>query len=751
MRLDCRHLCVAQGFKPDVLPISESAALGASSGLRFCKRADSAVAGSNEGGSPAPKEAPARAINIAVALLLAATSAAATGAEQASPGPSESPGPPVAELPQVLVTATNSLAESQALPAAVTTLSARELDQAGVYSLLDLPQEVPNLSLSHIGARGYAYVYSVRGLENTPFLSDPAVVLYVDDAPSGDVLSYQTDLLAVDRVEVYRGPQGTSFGKNAEAGVINVFTRQPGNQLEAEARASVASFNSQQYQALAMGPLAKDELFFNLAGQFSRSDGYIQNAFLHTHADELHELSGRAALKWMPSTNWQFDFTATGNRFDDGVGLVPLNAPTRTTYSDFDGKLDERINSQSLSVRGEVSGLAFASITTRRDFELDPSQFDLDFSPATGNISTASQVQIQWSEELRLRPAVPGEYWNWHAGFYFSRADTHSSRRTDLFITPPGFEAFDLTDSDARSDTYAAFGECSRKVGENWEITLGLRLDETARELDRTHTSTFGSVPPGHDTGDFFNAAPKLTLACHLSNSVLVYGSTGLGFKAGGFSPYIDPPLSPEFQTERAWASELGIKSAWPDGRLTANAAVFYNDITDYQVEEFVPNSLNFTIVNAPHARSLGAEIEVAARPTKGWEFTGFAGYTDARLEQYTNPFSGVTVNDVRPPYVADFNAGAAAQYNHPSGLFGRVEYSEVGDTFNDTLNTDAFKQSAYGLLGVRFGFEARHWSLVLFGENLTDKEYFTVKIPSLNAGAPGTPRTFGLMAMVRF
>ena len=164
------------------------------------------------------------------------------------------------------------------------------------------------------------------------------------------------------------------------------------------------------------------------------------------------------------------------------------------------------------------------------------------------------------------------------------------------------------------------------------------------------------SPPVDEDTG-FFNAAPKLTLAYHVSDAMLLYASTGLGFKPGGFSPLIDPPLSPKFETERVWASEIGMKSAWLDDKLTANVALFYYDITDYQVEQIVPPGFDNTVVNAPKARSLGAEVELTARPAAGWELSGF---------------------------------------------FGRVGATFLGDMYADAANTPAFKQSAYGLLNAR-------------------------------------------------
>src|SRR5205814_2125093 len=165
------------------------------------------------------------------------------------------------------------------------------------------------------------------------------------------------DLLAIDHVEVYRRPQATRFGEDAEAGVINIVTRQPTDQFEAEASASEATFNTQQYRALAQGPLLKGALGLSLAGQYAVSDGFIQNTFLHSHADEREGFNGRASMRWTPNDNWDARFTATGDRFNDGIGLVSLAGNPRQTMSDFPGKLDEGVNSQSLRVTRVWSGL----------------------------------------------------------------------------------------------------------------------------------------------------------------------------------------------------------------------------------------------------------------------------------------------------------------------------------------------------------------------------------------------------------
>jgi len=656
-------------------------------------------------------------------------------------------------LPPVVVIGTNDWEQPaiQRLPLAVTAWSGEQLELAGISSTLDLRGAIPNFSQSYTGLRSYADNYVVRGLGNTQFLSDPAVVLYVDDAPSGNVLTYTTDLLAIDHVEVYRGPQGSRFGRNSEAGVINIVTRRPGDRFEAEARASIATFNTQQYQAGVLGPLVKGKLRFDLVGQYASSDGFIRNNFLNTRADQRDGLDGRASLHWTPSDQWNVDFTATADRFRDGIGLVSLSGDPHRTQSDFDGKFDEDVNSQSLRVRGSLSDLAITSVTTRRDFNLHPFMFDPDFSPLAGNTGIVNWAEAQWSQELRVSPVAPEGKWDWRAGFFFATAETDLHRPYYFFVPPLGLSGSDTVDYTEISDSYALFGEVTRSVGEKLDVTLGLRLDYTVRDFDRTRTSTFSSPPAVHVNEGFFNTAPKLTLAYHVRDAVLVYGSTGLGFKPGGFTAFIDPPQSPKFDTETAWASEIGVKSAWLDGKLTANVALFYYDVTDYQVEQFAPMGFDIVVVNAHRARSLGAELELMARPATGWELSAFGGYTDARLEHFTDPFTGATFRDSRPPFVAEFNAGVSAQYKHKSGLSGRVGYVVVGDTFYDAANTSDFKQSAYGLLSARVGFECAHFGIYLFGENLTDTEYFSKKIPPLNGGAPGRPQLFGVMVVARF
>ena len=651
---------------------------------------------------------------------------------------------PKVQFPPLVVTG-NSLRRS---PLAVTTVTGKSLVDRGIVSATELRYAVPNLSQNNAGLRSFSDNYAIRGIGNTEFLSDPAVVLYVDGAPFGDNTTYTTDLLAIERVDVYRGPQGSRFGKNAAAGVIDIITRQPGERLEPQGSISGGTFNTWEYRASALGSVVKDKAFFAAAGQYASGDGFIRNDFLNSHADEREAFNGRASLDWRPQKSWDARLVVTMDRFRDGLGIVSLAGDPRVTMSDVNGRIDSDANSQSVRVRGTLPTVELASVTTRRDFTLDPFLLDPDFSPFPGNTAVVTYRQPQWTEELQLSPISPGDRWKWNAGLFFSTDETKITRTADFFVPPSG-SGNDVNRSTEHAETYAFLGTCSRRANDQLNITVGLRLDYSVRDLERTRTSSFGTVPPVDVHKGFFNAAPKLTLDFHPSDRVLLYASTGLGFKPGGFSAFIDPPASPEFDTETTWANEVGLKSTPLGDNLTANLAFFYYGVNDYQVEQQTPGGVEFTVVNAPEARSIGGELELTAHRA-AWDLSAFLGYTDARLDRYTDPFSGVSVHDTHAPFIAEFNGGVAVQYRHGSGLFGRLEGLVFGDTYYEATNAAAFRQSAYGLLRARAGLERGHLGVSVFGDNLSDTEYFTKKIPPLNAGAPGRPRTFGLLVSAR-
>lgn len=662
----------------------------------------------------------------------------------------------VRELPPVIVTPSREsmLTEEQETPSAITHLSSRLADDAAIVSVADLPALVPNLALSRSVARSFGDIYAIRGVANTQFFSDPSVVLYVDDAPAGGAFSYATDLFEIERIDVWRGPQGAVFGKNSEAGVINIVTRRPTNRYAALGTASYGSFDTQTYRAGVMGPIIKDTLYFSLAGRYSLSDGFLFNPLLKIHPDEQSGFDGRLALEWVPAEDWDISLNVTGATFEDGVRFVPLTGDIHQVSSDFEPEASTASNAESLRISRSFPAAIITSITTRQDFELDPLLLDLDLSPIPGNTALIKQSQEQWSEELRLQSPSDAEAWKWRAGFFFATSE-HKGEDTRNYIVPVAPDVYMPVEAATAfrldEDNYAIFGQATYAVWDKLAVTFGTRFDYTVKRMDRTKTYTFGPVPPVHDKNDYFNVAPKLTIDCQWTERIVAYGSTGLGFKPGGFSAYIDPPDSPRYDTELNWSSEIGLKSSWCDDKFLANIALFYSDIQDYQVERQITGTTDLTIFNAPEVTALGVELEVIGRPLEGLELSAVFGYTDIQFDRFIDPVTSADLKGNRPPSVPEFNLLLAAQYKHRCGFFARVEYQALGQTYFEETNQAFFRQSSYGLLNARVGYEARYFSVFLFGRNLTDTEYFTKIVPDLYGGVPGTPQTVGVMVSVKY
>ena len=662
-----------------------------------------------------------------------------------------------ARLPPVVVPAEQA-ATSPAVtaPAAVTRLEANALREAGVASLTDLPAAVPNLSLSHSTAPAFGDIYAVRGIANTEFFSDPALIVYVDDAPAGDAMSNPGDLPELAGAEIWRGPQGSRFGKNAAGGVIDLTTARPTDTWTGFGRLSLASRDTARYQAGVQGPLVPGELRLGVSGGYGRSDGFIENTLRGGRVDASERSAGRLFLGWIPAPDWDIGLTLTADRFEGGAQLAPVSGPFAEVASDVDQQADAESSGQALRLRRVLPGAILTAVTTRRDYSLDPLLLDIDQSPAPGNTALIQHDETFWSQELRLQSPDDMADWRWRGGVFVSATERDGDDTRD-FIAPvaPGVylpisqrTVFALDDED-----YALFGLVTYGGVDRLGLTLGGRLDYAVRSIERTKTGTPPVPWPAVDDEEtYFTAAPEAALDYELDPGLRLYARTVLGFKPGGFSAYVDAPRSPAFDTERNWASEAGVKSEWLEKKLQANLAVFHHDIRDYQVEHNLIGGTDRTVLNAPAVTARGVEGELVARVGGGLELSAGAGFTDIEFDEFADADTGVSLAGKRPPYVPEFDARLAAHYRAACGGFLRVEYQRVGRTYFDEANRAELTEAGYGLVNARIGYETARYQVCVFGQNLTDEEYFTRRLVLADvAGVPGEPLTMGVQVGCTF
>lgn len=646
------------------------------------------------------------------------------------------------------------VSDYQAWPLSASAVSGEALESGNRKDQRDLAAVIPNFSQTDSGLRSYGDVASMRGLTNTPFFGAPSVVQYVDDVPMGNMFSQTTQFHAVDRVEVFRGPQGWLFGQNPYGGAVNVISKSPSDIWEGSIGLGYGSYEAFNADGYVMGPIVQDQLYIKFGGSFSKRNGYLYNPTLATHPDDQQHASGSGTIYWRPGPGWEVRVSGTFDQFDDGAPrLTPLAGDPYETTANVHGTSNQRANSQAIRVTYENSDYKFLSVTSRRNWEIDPYAFDLDFGPFPGNDSVIRQEQDLLSQEFRWSSVGEGD-WQWTIGAYASDTDVDGSTDRNFLAPGPGGMFFPLnTTTDYRLDeeNYALFGQVSYEGFDRWGFHAGLRLEHFNKEINRNAFGVMGPVPKIEDNEDFFFVSPRLGIDYELDDTSLIYLSSGLTFKPGGFSAFVDDPSIAAYDEERSWTTELGWKKSWLDDTVRTNVAVFYNKIQDYQVERSLI-ATDYAVLNAERAESYGAEFELRANITDNLTLEGSVGFVRTKFDRFTDPTTGADLSGNRAPFVPELDASIAAVYRHPSGFFGRVGVTHQGETFFSDLNQDDFREDGYTLLNASVGYEtADGFEVSIYGQNLTEEVYYQNISPDLRAGTVGAPMILGVRCRYNF
>jgi len=165
------------------------------------------------------------------------------------------------ELGTMTVTAQKQEENVQEVPISVSVLSGLELEDHNIDHLWKIADFVPNLMFQDIAMSNKFSQPTMRGIYAPATTFASSVGLYVDGVPFLSSPGFATGLLDVERVEVLRGPQGTLYGKNTEAGAINIITRQPDNTLRGKIMAQGGEDKKGLLTASVSGPILEDRLF----------------------------------------------------------------------------------------------------------------------------------------------------------------------------------------------------------------------------------------------------------------------------------------------------------------------------------------------------------------------------------------------------------------------------------------------------------------------------------------------------------
>ncbi len=634
----------------------------------------------------------------------------------------------------VYVSATRQREKDQDVPVSTSVLSPLQLNDifSNGSSVTGLAGQTPSLNVESSNGRTFPRFY-IRGYGNTDFntfASQPVEFVY-DDIDQENAVLKGFPIFDVQDVEIYRGPQGTLFGRNAPAGVVSVQSIQPVlGQNSVQVTASEATYNTANLVGVVNGAV-NDRIAVRLSVQDQRRSDWVSDPITSTLINGYNDFAVRAQVLLKPADNFTAVLNVHGRNLDASAQLFRANIiqpGTDNLVAGFqaDSIFTDGRNTQQLGTGGfnarltwELGNLTVVSITGFEKIFGYYTQGDIDGgfnlpSGANGPTVRAANGRVigipfpvdtgggvtdhnQFTEEFRVQSNYTGPF-NWLAGAYYFYET----------VTAPNID-FDrtgtiITDSNvARQINYApaVFGSVTYNVLPDLELRGGARFtydDKHFKILSAVNQSFAGStsaVALGRNLSGDFSAT------YHVLPDVSVYGRFATGFRAPSFG---SPSSTVGIQVARAEdvvSEEVGIKSYLFDRRAKFNFDLYHFDVSNQQLTA-VGGQVNAThLLNARNTLGEGAEASLDVNVASGLVFRVDASYNFTQIQDptlavavcaactVTNPLNAsgnALINGNSLPQAPRFIVDPSVRYNRPVGYDSEVFF--YGDlAFRSKLN----------------------------------------------------------------
>lgn len=695
------------------------------------------------------------------------------------------------DVEEVIVTAQKRSERLQDVPISIAVLGGDVVENASVTKVNDIGELVPNVAFESAYGSSMESRLTIRGItgnvRNAGFES--GVSVYVDGVYAGRPSAQNLNLMDIERVEVLRGPQGTLFGKNTIAGVINVVTRKPGDELEGKIVANVGNFNKLNVSGNLSAPLIDNKLYIGGSLYSNNRDGYVKNFFGGDDLGNEDNYGGDLKLRFLASDDLEINFRADYLK-DDSKFLYPEPFDGTSTMGDgivyspgmrtvnIDGIPSEQRENYgvALTVDYDMDAFTFTSISAYNRTEFTHAE-DNDDSPLDSLLVDGWHELSKFaSQEFRLASPTTGKF-DYLVGAYFFWQSVVSDVpfRTGAAY-PFGGAGLAVVYADIESTGGALFAHSNYHFTDKFTLTAGLRYTLDRKKVNDYHATAFGPFDGLFDFSSFrdkredSDVSPMVSLSYAFSPDATGYIKAARGFKAGGWNtdyvvggPNGEPPARSvlDFDPEYATTYEVGFKSSLLDRRAMLNIAAFYTDYEDLQVQSRVfdptTNLYLFEFNNAATSSIQGVEVEGLVQFTDGLSLRGGVGYTDARYDSFkgASVINGVAINydDNRLPHAPKWNSSLMLTYERPIAtdmtLTASIDHSFKDSFFTDAANDPDLEVGSRSVLGARIGIASQNnWEIYLWGENLTDKDYLITKQKGTGDVLRvtwGMPRTYGV------
>ncbi|MBB6095916.1 iron complex outermembrane receptor protein [Povalibacter uvarum] len=676
-------------------------------------------------------------------------------------------------IEQVTVTARKRDETLIDVPISITAVTEDTMDRSGLRSVADIAPGVPGLNINSDSV-GRAFV-SIRGIGTALQAGvQPGVGIFQDGiyAPATSYINNPT--LDIARIEVLRGPQGTLYGKNTLGGAINIITRPPGDSFEGKVFGSYSEGNeTQEFGGRIGGPIG-DSVRAKLAVATRDSDGFFTNKLIGGQVDASDSDQADASVIW--DFNDDTRLTVNGYYLDFTGGATNYNAVTGTT--DYRDNVQMNvIGRQTTKYTGGNAKLEFplASLKTtvtaiaaydKRDYT---SVSDGDFLPLDIVRSNGAGIDETYTGELRFDTQFTDTF-STLIGLYANREESDAS--VAQLLVPANRVTTSIASTSG--NTYSIFATGLWRFSEDWELSLGVRVDEEDRDRDSSLTvSTAPGVvltdPPR--SIDSSEVEPRVSLTRFFNPNTMMYASIAKGYRGGGFNAASVPAQFSTYDGDTVWTYEIGGKVASEDGRWFISSAIYYNDYTDFIGQNALAigpgGGLVSIDLNLGDVESYGLETEAVAKITDLWALRGSVTLMHARITDQSGwiAVTGTPLATDRLLFQPDWNFSLSSDLNVPVGN-GEIDWnlgvtgkgSRPGSSFDPT--TPSILDSYY-LVNTSLSYRLGGLTATVFANNLTDEKYFesfidgsllaALGLLNQDLGILGAPRNVGLRLQYEF
>lgn len=685
------------------------------------------------------------------------------------------------KLETITVTATKRSESLQSVPVAVSVLLGDVLEKANLNNMANIVQQLPtvNYRANASNKDTSLFIRGVGTISTSPGV-EPTVATVVDGVVFARPGMATLDLMEVERLEVLRGPQGTLFGKNASAGVINVVSKAiPKSLSEGYVDFGFYERNETRFKAGLAGPIVEGTSGGSIAVFTGKYDGNVKNVVTGELANGYDRQGVRGKLEFTPNKDLTIRLIAdyakaedTGTRgpfvrtstaaltaaiLPQVAGLENRNISTGTKEH-----VDDTNSGISAQFDLDAASGTLTAITAFRKWENTQFQ-DLDgnnvvYSAVVGQADRGDLNSKQSSQEFRWA-SKKGAFIDYVAGFFYFNNKTDETYRRDVtrcatngaalpnglipcatFLNDNGVANYG---TDLKSTSF--FGESNWNFSNSFRGILGLRTTQDKLSYYHGRVSTQPALIPGvqptrvpvagstKQSGLTARVGPQWDL----SKEVSAYATYSKGYKGPAYNAFFNmqPTADIALAPEKSKGYEVGVKSTLADNRLRLNVAVFDTKYTGYQANfpDLVAGTVVTRFINAGDVSTKGYELDVQAKLSRDFTLSAAYANTKAVVDRFNCPVGATPAQCNIPsgtmlPSAPRHKGVLRGSYRSTiAGLRTELaaDYTWQSETQFDLSTSTNTLQPAYGIFNASLSLATgAGWRVTFVGKNLADKSY---------------------------